>query len=108
MTTTLLFTMSVWLLPVRTGQEPQSDWLLVPGERVGPVQANTSEADLQRLFGRANVVPTTFSIGEGEQRPGTIVFPNDSTSSPIPPRTERSPRRCGCGAFGVDGALRTE
>ena len=79
MKTTLLFTMSVWLLPLRTGQEPQSDWLLVPGERVGPVRANTSEADLQRLFGRADVVPTTFPIGEGEQRPGTIVFPNDSS-----------------------------
>src|SRR6266540_2100729 len=77
MKSTDLLVISAALLWVPATQEPRSDWLLVPGERAGPIRANTSETDLQSLFGLANVVPTTVYLGEGERRPGTIVFPND-------------------------------
>ena len=63
-----------------SSQDASNDWLLVPGERVGPIGPSTSEADLRRLFSPPNVRPTIVYLGEGEGRPGTIVFPTDSTT----------------------------
>ena len=65
------------LVAVLNAQEVQNDWLLVPGERAGPVRVNTSEADLRRLFGTTNVTATTISLGEGAEEPATAIFPKD-------------------------------
>ncbi|HEX5438256.1 MAG TPA: hypothetical protein VFW98_13965 [Gemmatimonadaceae bacterium] len=61
-------------------QDSSHDWLLVPGCRVGPITTNSSEAELRTRFGPANVQPTTIYLDEGEQRPGTVVFPGDSAN----------------------------
>lgn len=53
-----------------------NDWLIVPGSRVGPIDKNTSEMELRRLFGEKNVLREDIGLGEGETEPGTIVFPN--------------------------------
>jgi hypothetical protein len=66
-----LLVLLVGVLPPLEAQEQQNDWLLVPGERAGPVRTNISETDLERLFGPANVVRTTISLGEGNATPGT-------------------------------------
>ena len=70
-----------WMLAVSTvlsaGISPAADWTLVPGLRAGPITGNTSEADLQALYGPENLVPAEIEIGEGLTEPGTVLFPHD-------------------------------
>jgi hypothetical protein len=56
-------------------QEPPSDWLIVPGERVGPITATTSEAMLETLFGARHVEQVDVYLGEGFTEPGAVVYP---------------------------------
>lgn len=51
-----------------------SEWVCVPGERVGPITYETSLADLKKLFGAENVSDGKFYLGEGESEPATILF----------------------------------
>ena len=61
----------LWAVSV-TAQE--NDWLIVPGERLGPITSSMTRADLVRLFGKAQVRDEMFDPAEG---PGlaTVVFP---------------------------------
>lgn len=60
-------------------QEPQApDWLVIPGERVGPITAETSAASLEAAFGVENVRRTEINVGEGLKVPGSVVFPDDA------------------------------
>jgi hypothetical protein len=56
-----------------------ADWVIVPGVRVGPIDAGTSEAKLIALFGAANVERISFEVEPGEAVPATTVFADDST-----------------------------
>lgn len=38
------------------------DWLIVPGERVGPITARSTEAGLRVAFGCAAMVPAKIQI----------------------------------------------
>lgn len=60
-------------------QQPPSDWLIVPGERVGAINANTSEKMLETQFGSDNIEPVDVYLGEGFTEPGTAVFPNEES-----------------------------
>jgi hypothetical protein len=53
-----------------------SAWLIRPGY-VGPITAQTSEADLRRIFG-AGVDEARIGLGEGETAPGTVLYRDDS------------------------------
>jgi hypothetical protein len=57
-----------------SGWAQQNDWLIVPGERLGPITSSMTRADLVRLFGKAQVRDEMFDPAEG---PGlaTVVFP---------------------------------
>ena len=72
-----------------------ADWVIVPGERVGPIDAGTSEAKLVELFGAANVTRMSFELEPGETVPATTLFANDSTRRAIvlwrDPETRASP-----------------
>ncbi len=52
----------------------QNDWLIVPGKRLGPITPDTTRADLDRFFGKANVQDQPVDSGEGPE-PATVVFP---------------------------------
>jgi len=58
-------------------QQPEPEWVIVPGERVGPVTAETSDAMLAAIFGVEEVQRTDVHLGEGFTAPGTAVYPND-------------------------------
>jgi hypothetical protein len=60
-----------------------ADWVIVPGERVGPIDAGASEARLVELFGAANVKRVSFEVEPGEAVPATTVFADDSTRRAI-------------------------
>ncbi len=53
------------------------DWVVVPGERVGPVRASTTKSELSALFGAEVVKDGEINVGEGEMHPGTLVYPDD-------------------------------
>jgi hypothetical protein len=48
-----------------------------PGGGAGDLTARTSEAQLVKRFGRRSVLRTSVLIGQGEQEPGTVLFPRD-------------------------------
>jgi len=72
-----------------------ADWVIVPGERVGPIDAAASEAKLVELFGAANVTRASFEPEPGEAVPATILFANDPTRRAVvlwrDPETRKSP-----------------
>jgi len=55
----------------------KQDSLIVPGQRVGEITSKTSLADLERLFGKANVKVGDIPGAEGAMAPGATLFPND-------------------------------
>lgn len=42
-----------------------NDWLVVPGERIGPVRASTTKSELIVLFGAEVVKNGEINVGEG-------------------------------------------
>ena len=53
-------------------------WLILPeGSSGGIITAQTTEAELIRLYGKQNVVPQDVDLGEGETEPGSALFPSD-------------------------------
>ena len=92
--------MKRWLLVLAAGfliaaRAVAADWVIVPGERVGPIDAGASEAKLVELFGAANVKQVSFEVEPGEAVPATTLFANDSTRRAIvlwrDPETRASP-----------------
>jgi len=58
-------------------QDAAHDWRIVPGERVGPITADVSEADLVDLLGRDVVEPGEIHMGEDFFEPGAVLYPRD-------------------------------
>ncbi|WP_017301412.1 hypothetical protein [Nodosilinea nodulosa] len=58
-----------------TPAQPATDFLVVPGQRVGPVTAETSRADLSARYGAAALQDGPIQMGEGTTEPGTVVNP---------------------------------
>lgn len=50
------------------------EWTIVPGESVGPIDMNTTEAELKDIFGEENVVRSKIHIGEGSFLNGTTIY----------------------------------
>ena len=64
----LLFALSIPAL-AQTG----NDWRIVPGERVGPITAATTRADLSRLFQGAPAKDDEIELAEGVLEPATHI-----------------------------------
>jgi hypothetical protein len=58
----------------------KADWLIVPGQRVGPITASTTRADLDAMFGKENVQERNLDISEGPES-ATVVFGNDASAA---------------------------
>jgi hypothetical protein len=56
---------------------PLHNWIIEPGIRVGPVMAKSSEAELLKQLGKSMVKQSQIDVGEGEELPGTLLFPDD-------------------------------
>lgn len=66
--------------PVRQNTQ---DLLVIPGERVGPITAETRREDLDALFGRENVADIQHPTFEGETMPGTVIFPESAKEAVV-------------------------
>ena len=60
----------------------KNPWVCNPGQQIGLITANSSEADIIKAYGEANVIRRDVGIGERSTAPGTVVFP-DSTNELI-------------------------
>jgi hypothetical protein len=58
----------------------KNDWLIVPGQRVGPVTAATTRAGLEVIFGKENVQDRNLDISEGPEA-ATVVFGDDGSAA---------------------------
>ena len=54
-----------------------ADWVIVPGQRAGPIDGATSEAKLVELFGARNITHEPFDVEPGVALPATVVFAAD-------------------------------
>ena len=54
-----------------------ADWIIVPGQRAGPIDAHASESRLRELFGAANVTRESFEVEPGVALPATVLFAGD-------------------------------
>src|SRR5882672_11021943 len=50
------------------------DWLIVPGTRVGPVTATSTDAGLRAAFGAAAVTPSEIRIAKSATAPGIQIY----------------------------------
>lgn len=64
-----------WLL-ASSAQGQKNDWLIVPGQRVGPISATTTRAQLDELFGSDKVHDGTLAGGDVPEA-ATIVLGED-------------------------------
>lgn len=78
-------------------------WLLAPDAARDGVRRSDSEASLRARYGDSNVVASAVNVGEGELRPGTILFPKDSTRR-LAIIWSDTLRRAGAARVSIDGA----
>jgi hypothetical protein len=73
-----------WVLAVSLLTAPaaaqKNDWLIVPGQRVGPITATTTRADLDSIFGSENVQERNLD-GNGGPEAATVVFASDTSAA---------------------------
>ena len=51
------------------------NFVIIPGEQVGTIRANSTEAELMAMLGKENVtIHDTIYVGEGATEPGTTLF----------------------------------
>lgn len=55
--------------------KPVDDLLIVPGERVGMITAETTEATLEKMYGAENLKMQRIGVSEGEEQEGVVLFP---------------------------------
>lgn len=67
---------AVMLLSAQSGKP--ADDLIVPGVRVGPVTATSTEASLIKQLGR-DTVKQQVDLGEGDFEPGLVIYKDDPT-----------------------------
>jgi len=67
-------------LLVASARAQKNDWLIVAGQRVGPITGATTRADLDALFGKENVREQNLDISEGPEV-ATVVFPGDQSAA---------------------------
>lgn len=53
-----------------------NDFKIIPGSRVGLITANTTEAQLEQLYGAENLKMQRIVVAEGEEQAGVILFPD--------------------------------
>ena len=59
------------------------NFVIVPGERVGPIDASTTRARLVEIYGADNLSDTDYPVGEGEMVPGTVIFPGTAREATV-------------------------
>ncbi len=67
-----------WATPDPTPQS--SDFLIIPGKSVGEIGRSSTYESLVKTYGERNVLKTKLYVGEGMEKEGVTVFPDDKTT----------------------------
>lgn len=78
LTATALLGLLLTFASVSSAQK--NDWLIVPGQRVGPITAETTRAGLAALFGNENVQDRNLELSEGPDV-ATVIYGGDSSAA---------------------------
>lgn len=87
-------TIALLLCPAAAFAQGNTDWVIVPGKRVGPIDAGASEARLVELFGARNVARDSFEVEPGVAMPASVLFAGDPSRNAIvlwPDQTRTGP-----------------
>ncbi|MBK8877801.1 MAG: hypothetical protein IPN74_04420 [Haliscomenobacter sp.] len=77
-----------------TGAPPKNDFIIVPGQRVGPFTSDAvTETDLVEAFGEANVEAASIGVGEGFELPGFKIFPGTKNELEVAYDPDADPNR---------------
>lgn len=60
----------------QSANKSHRDFTIVPGERVGMITGNTTEAELQDTYGVENLDIQSIPIAEGNTQEGVVLFPD--------------------------------
>src|SRR5699024_2625234 len=71
------------LAPEEINETVLNDFLIIPNERVGNVNANATHASLVQNLSEEQVIREKLPLGEGEFVNGTVVFPNSNNELQI-------------------------
>ncbi len=76
------------------GAPPENDFIIVPGQRVGPFSSKAlTENDLVKAFGEANVEAASIGVGEGFELPGFKVYPGTKNELEVAYDPDADPNR---------------
>ncbi len=64
-------------ISISPGAQQRLDFAIQPDVRFDRIFPTTSREELTKLYGEQNLRDEPFNIGEGETRPGTLVFPGE-------------------------------
>jgi hypothetical protein len=59
--------------PSESAEQTVADQIIIPGERVGPVTAETSREELAEIYGEDKLEDQAIAMGEGTTESGTMV-----------------------------------
>lgn len=68
----------------------KNDWVIVPGQRVGPITAATTRAELDELFGKENVGERNLDISDGPDVATVVLGAETSAALAITWEQERA------------------
>lgn len=68
------YAFDAFLIAAPPALEENLDWVCVPGQKVGPINAKTTYSDLVTIFGAKNIGDATIPLGDGKTEAGTVVF----------------------------------
>lgn len=57
-------------------EKPEIDFSIEPGERIGAITVHSTEGQLRIAYGSKQFISQNIIIGEGEESPGAILFPD--------------------------------
>lgn len=77
------YVFDAYLNEAPTAVVEQANFTCVPGERVGPITAESTLEDLKNEWGEANFAMARIPVGEGEFEEGTAIFPGDKQKQVI-------------------------
>lgn len=77
------YVFDAYLKPEPASLSESIDFICIPGQRVGPITAETTLEDLQNELGEVNFSMARIPIGEGEFEEGTAIFPGDKQKQVI-------------------------
>src|SRR5438067_260230 len=70
-----ILSLVIFIRPVFSFEKSKINWVFDPDSNIGGITRDSTEADLDKLFGRSNVKRYDVDIGEGRTVPGDIIFP---------------------------------